>query len=75
MYFNNIILIGKLTFCNSASRSSNPGIPLGVPVGPVLTNFSVVVTFVRFGDMGLEIIFINLNIIMYLFYMFFIGNI
>lgn len=44
----------KLTFCSSASRNSNPGIPLDVPVGPVLTNFSVVVTFVRFGDMGLK---------------------
>lgn len=44
-----------LTFWSSASRSSKPGIPLGAPLGAVLTNFSVVVLVVRVGDMVLKI--------------------
>lgn len=32
---------------------SRPGIPLGAPLGPVLTYFSVVVVIVRVGEIGL----------------------
>lgn len=48
------ISVKKLTSCSSASKCSSPGIPLDVPTGPLLTNFSVVVTLERDGDTGLE---------------------
>lgn len=54
----NIVIDHKvliLTFWSSASRSSKPGIPLGAPLGAVLTNFSVVVLVVRVGDMVLKV--------------------
>lgn len=50
-----IIKKKKLTSCNSLSSISSPGIPEGVPAGPVLTNFStVVVRAFECGDMDLS---------------------
>lgn len=45
-----------LTSRSSASNASKPGIPLPIPLGPVLTYFSLVVVVVRVGEIDLEII-------------------
>ena len=45
----------QLTFCNSESIKSKPGIPLDAPLGPLLTYFSVVVVIVRVGEMPLKL--------------------
>lgn len=50
---------------------SKPGIPLGAPLGPVLTYFSVVVVIVRVGEIGLKSNRLK-NLVVYFFiYLFF----